>query len=466
MDGWTPDLQGDGLLHERLLRALEDDIRTGALAPGAKLPPHRDLARTAGVSVGTVTKAYAEAERRGLVVAHVGRGSFVSGGDASGRIFPLSTRPTDGAVDLARNYPPADPARQRLQPTLARLRARADLSDVLTYAPPDGLPGHRAAVAQWLVRRYGLTDVRADDILLCCGGQQAISLSLSVLCRPGDPVLCEAATFHGFRALAEHAGYRPVGVALDAEGLIPEGLDRAAASTGARVLYTIPTLQNPTGATMSEARRQEIVRVAQMRNLIIVEDDVYAPYARATKEPTPLRNLAPNRVWHVASASKTLVPGLRVGFVTTPQGADRDPLLRAARASHYAPPGLTSMILAQWIEDGTADSLADVLIEETGRRRALAARVLGRPLVKGECPHASHLWLAMGELEAERAAGRAMRGGVEVTPPSAPIVDPSLISGLRLCLGAAPDLAALERGLHVVAASLASGAEEPFHAMV
>lgn len=454
---WTPQLQGDGPIYEQLVAALERDVASGALAPGERLPPHRELAYALKIGVGTVTKAYAEAERRGLVAGHVGRGSFIAAGVHGA--FTLAPEASAGAIDLARNFPPFGPVQQRLRPAFARLQRRADLLEAFDYAPPDGPPAHRAAAADWLRRRHGL-DVSGDDVVLCGGAQQATALALSVLCRPGDAVLCEAATFHGFKALAEHAGYRPVGVALDEEGLIPEALDRAAAASGARVLYAIPTLQNPTGAIMGETRRRRIVEIARARDLSVLEDDVYAPYARAEAEATPLRNLAPERVWHIASASKALTPGLRVGFLTPPEGGVRNRVLRAVRANYYAPPGLTSLVLAQWIEDGTADEIADEMIADTAQRNALALEVTGLGRSAAPCRYASHLWLPMSELEAERAAGRALRAGVEVTPPSAPVVDASLVSGLRLCLAAAGDLPTLERGLRVVMHALSPEADD------
>jgi DNA-binding transcriptional MocR family regulator len=301
--------------------------------------------------------------------------------------------------------------------------------------------------------------VSADDLILTNGAQEALSLTLSVLARPGETILCEAATFVGAKAAAERLGCRLHGVALDADGLVPDGLDRAAAATGARLLYVIPTLQNPTGVVVSEARRREILAVARRRGLTVIEDDVYSVYADPEGKPPQLRTLDPERVWFIASASKSISPGLRVGFLAPPGRDAREAALRAARAAHYATPALPSLIVAQWIEDGTADAIADALIAETKERAALARAIFGLPAPTPARPAGQHLWLPMSELDAERVAGRALRAGVEVTPPSAPIVAPELASGLRICLGATPDLGTLERGLQVVADAIAPGPE-------
>ncbi|NWG54284.1 MAG: PLP-dependent aminotransferase family protein [Hydrogenophilaceae bacterium] len=460
---WKPDLPpGETPLYERLVSALEQDIAAGVLAEGVRLPPHRDLAYALGLGVGTVTKAYAEAERRGLITAHVGRGSFVAGAETRGA-FALSTAPEHGALDLARNIPPVGPARRRFADAVARLRRQPELVDVLTYALPDGLERCRRAAALWLRERHGVESVAAEDLVITLGAQQAIALALGTTCRPGDVILCEAATFHGMKAQAKHSGFNLRGVAMDADGLLPDALDRAAAATGARVLYTIPTLQNPTTRTMSAARRRDIVEVARKRRLVIVEDDVYAAYGRSD-DLVALRDLAPDITFHISSVSKTLTPGLRVGFLAPPDAARRNAVLRAVRAHCYAAPSLPALLVAQWIEDGAAHEIADEVLDEVRARTALARAILAPDAPPS--PACVHMWLPMPELEAERVAGRALRAGVEVTPPSAAIVDANLESGLRLCIGAPPDLETLERALRIVAAALSSEDEAPARAVV
>jgi DNA-binding transcriptional MocR family regulator len=205
MSFWTPTLPaGDAPLYERLVDALRADIVSGDLGAGARLPPQRDLAHRLGVGLGTVTRAYVEAEKAGLVEAHVGRGSFVRGGTAG-----KSARPADsGPINLFHNIAPNGPADARLADTLNRLRKRPDLIDHLHYSPSAGLEVQRRAGAAWLERSGGL--VGADWTRLACtaGAQQALALAFGAVARPGDTVLCEASTFYGVKALAEHAGYR------------------------------------------------------------------------------------------------------------------------------------------------------------------------------------------------------------------------------------------------------------------
>lgn len=448
---WTPRLpEGDAPIYERLLDALRADIESGALAAGARLPPQRELAHRLGLGLGTVTRAYVEAEKVGLVEAHVGRGSFVRGG-TTGRGPRAAV--DGGPINLAQNIAPPGPAASRLAETLAKLRRRGDLAEHLDYAPAAGMEVQRRAAAAWLARSAGLTGADWTRLVCCGGAQQALALAFGAVVRPGDTVLCEAATFHGVRALAEHAGYRLKGLAMDAEGLRPDALDEAAARGEARVVTLLPTLQNPTGRIMGAHRRAQIVAVARKHDLWLIEDDIYGVFAPGA--PPPFAVLAPERTFHVSGVSKSMAPGLRAGFLITPPGEHLERVLRAVRATAYAPPSFGGLIATQWIEDGTADLIVAEVRAEMTARLALAREILGPAIETPASASAPHVWLPMSELEAERLAGRALRGGVELTPPGAPIVEPGLVTGARLCLGAARDRAELEQGLRIVAAALA-----------
>src|SRR5262245_53656291 len=132
---WHPALrQGTKPIHDQLIDALARDVASGALAPGTKLPPHRDLAYRLKIGVGTVTKVYTEARRRGLLTATVGRGSFIAG--------QVSSDEDTGLIDFSRNLSPMGLVATRFADALTALRRRGDLSDHLTYPPPAGMAAH------------------------------------------------------------------------------------------------------------------------------------------------------------------------------------------------------------------------------------------------------------------------------------------------------------------------------------
>ena len=455
---WTPSLRDDAdTVSGRLLAALRRDIGEGRLTPGTRLPPHRELAHQLGIGIGTVTAVYGEAARQGLLTATVGRGSFVAD-------HGLPKRANDGPIDLARNLPPLASTQRRFAATFAKLSKRSDLAQYLDYAPPAGVEAHRRTIVNWLRRIGGPEIVRPDRLVITCGGQQAMMLAIDALCRPGDTIMTEAATYFGIRSIAQAGGYHTLGLAMDEQGLLPEALDEAAAR-GARVLYTLPTLQNPTGRIMGDRRRAEIAAIARKHQLWIVEDDIYSAFATGNAPP-PLTSYAPERCFYINGASKALAPGLRSGFLLVPDEAQFATVLRLIRARIYSPSALGSLITCQWIEDGSADEIIAETQAEMIERNKLAVEKLGSAMSKPADPRCPHIWLPMPELEAERMAARAMRAGVELTPPSAPLIDPSTISGVRLCLGVAADRTQLGVALDRIVAAMDAERSEPAAAVV
>ena len=429
-------------LYRRLVTAMAADIESGKLAPGDRLPPQRDLAYALSISVGAVTRAYDDAAQRGLVAAHVGRGTFVV--DRAGR----DTVP-EGTIDLSINTAPIAPMDVMVE-TIATLRRSAAWAERLDYQPPCGLDVDRRAAAAWLSRTAGLDNLDWRSLICCSGSQNAMAIALAALCKSGDTILCEAATFSGVKTLAAQQGYRLQGVEMDGQGVRPQALDRAAASSGARVFYTLPTLQNPTARMMSRERRAEIVRIARARDLWILEDDIYAPYAHHLGLP-PLAMLAPERTFYVSSLSKILSPGLRVGFLVAPPGDAYDGCLRALRALIHSPAGLGAAIATEWIESGRADDLARDVRSEAGARTAMALAALKGMADEPLTAMSLHLWLPMREIKAERTVARALTAGLRLTSPAAfSVADGKMASGVRLCIGSAANRATLERALSIL----------------
>jgi DNA-binding transcriptional MocR family regulator len=447
---WQPQLDpGSDPIYARIVAALERDLRLGTLDGGARLPPQRSLADHLNVSVGTITKAYLEAERRGLVHAHVGRGTFVA---TTGSQRTSGDAAHDHVIDLSLNVVPHQAAARRML-SMSPARRNSDLLDGLAYSPPAGPDAHRRAAVTWLSR---VANFEPDwtRVLMTCGAQQAMSLVFGLLCRPKATILCEAATFFGMQRLAEHRGYTLHGVQMDEEGLRPDMLERALKSTGAKVLYVMPTVQNPTSRTMSAGRREDIARIARRHKLWLVEDDTYALFApRGPNSLLPLAAILPEQCFYLGSISKSLAPGLRVGFLSCPAGPHFDALVKALQATLYVPPAFGGVFFSRWVNDGSAFDIADAVKAEIERRVVLARTMLGSPIAS-EIRLAPHFWLPMSELQAERTAGRALRAGVAVTAPGPAVLRPELISGLRVCLGAASDLAELTLGLERLRSAL------------
>lgn len=445
---WVPSLPDNGEpIYSQLLSALEADISGGRLPAGFRMPTQRDLARTLGISAGTVTKAYAEAERMGLVQGQVGRGTFVSGRDYSnGRGLKV--------VDLSLNIPgPRMPA-SLLSASLMKIGRRNDLLDYAGYFPHPGIEEHREALVSALAKiGYNCS---AENMLITNGAQHAMVMAFGAICKAGDTVLAEAATFHGMKALAEFMPLRLAGVAMDDEGLVPDALDEAARRTKSKVLFTMPTLQNPTARVMSAERRRSIVKVARKNDLLIVEDDVYGFLAEGVE---PLAEIAPERTFYINSVSKCVIPALRLGLIVAPPTYLQQ-IYRAMRATAWMGSPLASLMISEWIRDETVTNIVRGMRNEAAKRTHLAKSILGSALPSHQRP-SFHIWIGMSAEDVSRTSNYARRHGVITTPMSAPIVDPALITGLRVSIGAPEKIENLEWALKILAAGMESSEQHP-----
>ncbi|HEY6456376.1 MAG TPA: PLP-dependent aminotransferase family protein [Steroidobacteraceae bacterium] len=427
---WIPDLPTDGTpLFHQILAALERAIRDGGFKAGERLPPQRALARTLGVSVGTVTRAYEEADRRGLTLGHVGRGTYVAPSrDAEGARFagPL--------VDLSMNVPPMVAAERLLMEAWGKVRRRPGFANALNYGPVEGLPEQRQLMSGWLTHTAGVDTIDPSRIVITNGAQGAMDVVFSTLCKPGDVILAEQLTFNGMKAIAAYRGYDLAPVAMDEEGILPDALGAAAKSTGARVLYTMPTLQNPTARTLSLARRQELIDVARRLDLIFVEDDVYAAYVERREAPPPLVNLAPDIIYYVSGLSKSLAPGLRTGFVVAPTAQLAARVAVGLRVASHSTQSMGLLIAQQAIEDGSAEQI----LKENRRLLRTRGSAMRTALNLPPAHLASmspHLWLPASESEAVRLEALLLAQNVRVTGRSDPLLDAARASGLRFCVG-------------------------------
>lgn len=425
---------------DRLATALSEDILDGSLETGDRLPAHRDLADQLGIGIGTVTKAYGMLERRGLVRSVKGRGTFVAISHA--RRGPL--------IDLSRNAPPAAMTERVLARTLSAVAKRADAGHFNHYPPFGGHDEHRRMMAQWFAK-VGLA---ADPsvLMLTSGAHHAVAVAVSVACGHNGTLFTESETYPGAIALARFQGVPLRGVAIDDEGLIPDALDRALANckTERAAVYVTPTMQNPTAATMSLARRQDIVSVCRARSATIIEDDVYA--LRADESLPPLAMLAPERTFYANSMSKTVNPSMRIGGLVVPRSSI-DAALNTLQATAVMVSPLTCALMEQWILDGTADALSLSIQTEAERRTIIAEAILGGLMKKRE-RRGYHVWLPMTKQKAAHIELAARSIGVLLTPPSSTAATDDNDGGLRLCLGA-PSLPDLTCALESMAKLLA-----------
>lgn len=413
---------GDRPKYLALADAVDQAFRERKLAPGAALPPQRDLAQALGVTLGTVSRAYAEAATRGLVEAAVGRGTFIRAHRPDVDVMPPDAAEGDGTSGIS--YPafssPAQDSRsgkeqagacshvlnlgfiapfEHLNPSLSQgLRNltehdAASLDALQRYRRPGGMLRHREAGAAWAMR-YGLA-VRSEELLICAGSQHALLTILTSLCAPGDRIAAESLSYPLLRQLARRLRIQVVPVRTDAGGMSPEALDAACRSAPPgnriRAVYLMPSCRNPTLTQMSLRRREELVEVCRRRDLLIMEDDVFAltqhrdtPCPEGSNSLPPLAKLAPERACFIAATSEVLGGGLRVAYLCPPQH-HLDELERTISYTISMVPPLMAELAARWISDGTAQRVLDAKRAEAGARNAIARDILDgfEPVTRG-----------------------------------------------------------------------------------
>jgi GntR family transcriptional regulator/MocR family aminotransferase len=336
------------------IRAAIDD---GRLPAGVRLPATRDLAQELRISRGVVVEAYRRLTDEGVVTARAGVGTVVT---------PLTSSPeagepkTDPAVPLLPRRPtaPAAPTVSvdlspgvpdlSLFPRAMWLRAeRAVLAAAgpadLGYGDPRGVPALRQEVAGWLARSRGIRAV-PDDIIIVAGVAQALALLARVL--GAGEIAMEDPGSRGARDQLGHWGLAPVPVPVDAHGLRVADLAR----TGLRTVFVTPAHQFPTGVVMTPDRRRALLDWADGDGLVI-EDDYDAEY-RYDRAPVPaLKASAPDRVAYAGSTSKTLAPGMRLGWLLPPRRL-YEQLVVAKHQSDLGSPAIPQLVFARMLATG------------------------------------------------------------------------------------------------------------------
>lgn len=362
-------------LHRQLADGLRDAIRSGRLAPASRLPSTRVLSADLGVSRRLVVEAYGQLTAEGFLHSSQGGCTRVAAVDPvpAGRSDPDRTRPR---FDI--DFAPGSPDLASF-PRQAWLRAmRQGLAEIESsafgYVAPHGLPAARTAVADYLRRTRGVV---ADPrlIVLCSGATQAIALLARCL---DGPIAVEDPGFWLHRMVLRHHGIDPMPIPVDDNGIDVAALAASAATT----VLTTPAHQSPTGVVLSTTRRTELLEWAQPGRLII-EDDYDAEYRYDRAPVGALQGVAPDRVVYLGSTSKTLAPGLRIGWMVVPVHLI-DRLRTAKSLADTGSSVMDQIAFAQFVSSGGYDRhLRQMRRRYPARRNALLA-ALSRHLPQAE----------------------------------------------------------------------------------
>jgi 2-aminoadipate transaminase len=449
-------------LYVQISQQLKTQIRTGELAAGVRLPPERRLAAMLGVNRTTIVNAYRELAADGLVAGHVGRGTVVIGTENGNRFSPPSTvempweqlftsttevmntpllRDTrivsarTDVISLATGIPspelyPIDTIRGLLNSALNDAG-----QSLLQYCPLEGYQPLRDALAARMPHEHRQVD--PAEILVAAGSQQGLFLLASTVIEPGDLVAIESPTYLGALQVFRAAGARLLSIPVDENGMRVELLEDLISRRRPKLIYTLPTFQNPTGATMSFDRRQRLLALASRYQVPIIEDDPYGALRYEGRSMPSLHTLDRHgTVIYLSTVSKMLFPGFRIGWIAAP----RPVIERLALMKQIV--DLDTNPLAQWavwafLERGLIDPHLERLrqIYPAKRDRMIGAleRAVGDAMDWSRPAGGFYLWCRLHDgLRSRDLLAEAARQGVAIAPGESFYPDGEGESTLRL----------------------------------
>lgn len=382
-------------IYQQLARYFRQQIESGRLGPGDRLPPSRDLALQLGIGRISVVNAYAQLQAEGLVAAHPGRGTYVIGAQPPSRSTPwalpgvpnlpmreitrLAQQP--GVIPFNGGAPPeeflpVEALRHALNVVLDRDGAAA-----VAYEEAEGYPPLRAGITEY-VSSLGIR-CHPDDVLVTGGAQQALDLVVQTLLGEGDVLVTGNPTYLGILDIAHVRRVRALGVPVDPDGMRLEALEAALRDHHPGLIYAAPTHHNPTGVVMPLHRRRQLLTLAERYGVPVLEDAVYHELGYRGSPPPPLKALDENDlVIHVGGFSKILLPGTRIGYVIA-NGTLREQLARVKQAADICTPSLNQRAIHVLLANGMLAGHLNRVRQELRQRCAAACAAAQRHLPPG-----------------------------------------------------------------------------------
>jgi GntR family transcriptional regulator/MocR family aminotransferase len=437
------DRDGDAPLHEQIERSIRADIRAGRLAAGARLPSTRGLA----------TEAYEQHAAEGYLLAGQGAPTRVARSvrapaprEPAPSLLPsFAYRLDPGLPDLA-GFP-----RDRWLRSLRTAWRQAPI-DAVDYPDPRGVPALRETLAEYLGRVRGAA-ADPEQLIICTGFAQGLSLIVRWLRGRGvERVAIEDPGWHAHRLIAEQAGLEVVPIPVDGDGIRVDAL----AGTEAAAVVVTPAHQFPTGRVLSSERRAALIEWAERGERLIVEDDFDAELRYDRTRVGALQGLAPERVAYIGSASKRLVPGMRLGWMLTPSWLGW-PLISVKAIEDRGSEAIGQLSLHDFIVRGELDRHLRRMRLRYERRREALMEALARHLPAARVAEGAAGLYELAELPAEIDEAALVAAGAErgvgLEGLALHRFKPAGPPGLVLGFAGLPE-AAIEQSIRLVAAAL------------
>ncbi|TYP73066.1 PLP-dependent aminotransferase family protein [Paenibacillus methanolicus] len=431
-------------IYRALARQLQQDIFSGVLVPGTKLPSQRELADFLDLNLSTISKAFKMCELKGLLSAAVGSGTFVAY-DALSNSYLLEDAKPAHLIEMGATLPD----RVSYEPLMLQLRSmlqEADYDKWFGYARPGESLWQKDAAVK-LIRRGGL-ETTVDRILFASGSQNAIAATLASLCKPGDRIGADPHTYPGLKTAAAMLSVQIIPIKSENDEMSPAALEYACRNENIKGLYLIPDYHNPTAGRMSAANRRRIAAIAQSYNQFIIED---ASYSLLDEEPPPaIASFAPEQTIYIASLSKSIAPGLRLAYTAVPSQF-KERLSKALYNLNVSVSPLLAELAARMIVSNQLDVLIEGHRQQNIRRNQAVNRYLGDYACMGE-DTGIFRWLRLpGGVTGAEFEALAARRGVQVYAADRFVVgNHSPERAVRLAVCAPATAEELEEGLKIL----------------
>lgn len=368
---WNPKIiNTDKVLYVAIADAIERDIKLGILKPNEKMPSQRWLAKTIGVNLTTISRAYKEGQKRGLISGTIGSGTFVLQNDKKNINLPEILSSNDEIIEFGlvgsvrvEGYD--------LSKQLKTIVEKNILDSLLDYVPSNGMQRHREVAAKW-IKEYGFEE-DPHRIVICAGAMHAINCCLLGLFAPEDRIAVDALTFTGFKKAAQLNHIKLEPIAMDSEGMIPESLENMCKKFSIKGIYLMPNMQNPTATFMSTGRKKAIADIILKYQLILIEDDIYN-FTNLT-DHIALSTYVPENGIFICGISKALFPGLRIAFTVVPKRVLYKFTQVVANTVGMASP-ISGEIVTGLIESGIATEIMNKKNQVITHRLQIAKNIL------------------------------------------------------------------------------------------
>lgn len=436
------DKESSAYLYRQVIDLITDNIDSGTLRAGDRLPSLRRMSKRIGVSIPTVRQAYIELERQRRVESRPQSGFYVRSLQGNPLVRPaprfrhtlkpipvgcrsLLDRVNDGLQQPGvvpfgiANPCMAKPAAKGLHRAMKRVMSRAEERS-LTYAPTTGEPGLKRQIAYRYLDTVGTT-VDPEDICITNGGQEALLLALQAVAGKGDVIAVESPTYHGLLELIDSLGMLAIEIeTCPEEGVTLSALEKTLDAHPVRVCMFSTTLSNPLGVRMPEEMRKRLVEIIEERDLVLIEDDVYGDLMFDGSRPKPAEVYSrKGRVLTCGSFSKTAAPGYRIGWLLA--GRYRDQIRRLKRSYSCSSGLLQQLTLAEFLASGDYDrylkTLRPVLRQNAERMSACVARHFPAETRTSKPVGGSVLWLELpAKIDSETLFEEAIASGISIAP--------------------------------------------------